>query len=431
MELKIDNELCVLIPPLQKEEYELLEKSIIKEGCRDALIVWSEKPIICKNCSSDKFKRECIDGQEVWECENCGHLHPFTPTIIDGHNRYEICRKHNIEFETKELEFDNKEDVKDWIDANQLGRRNLTDDQRQVLIGRRYNREKNRQGGTGANQYNKQTGKLAKEYKVSDRTVKNYAKVAEFYEQLEQEQPEVAKEVWSGKTWSGKTNLKKVKKEVKKKEREQQRKKIAEEGSKIKIDTPLICGDFYTSDIKDNSIDLILTDPPYPGEFLDQWDRLGEFADRVLKPSKFLIAYSGQLNLNKTIQLLNKSLIYYWTFALVHKSNKQLIMPRNIFCGWKPLLVFQKKPYKKLEDKIEDIISGSGREKNLHDWAQAEDELKYIIENFTIENEIILDPFAGSGTTLVVAKKSNRKSIGIDINEENIKIIKRRLSDAG
>ena len=119
-----------------------------------------------------------------------------------------------------------------------------------------------------------------------------------------------------------------------------QRQELAEAGSKIKTDTSLICGDFYTSDIKDSSIDLILTDPPYPGEFLEQWDRLGEFANRVLKPSKFLITYSGILHLNETIQLLNKNMIYYWTFALIHKSNKQLIMPRNLFCGWKPLLIF-------------------------------------------------------------------------------------------
>jgi len=208
-----------------------------------------------------------------------------------------------------------------------------------------------------------------------------------------------------------------------------QREDFAETGSKIKIDTPLICGDFYTSDIKENSIDLILTDPPYSKEFLPQWEKLGEFANRVLKPSKFLVAYSGILHLNETIQLLNKNMIYYWTFALIHKSNKQLIMPRNLFCGWKPLLIFQKKPFKKLEDKFEDIVDGSGREKNLHDWAQAENELDYIIKNFTIENDIILDPFAGSGTTLLAAKKNNRNSMGVDVEEENINIIKHRLSN--
>lgn len=96
MELKIDNEFHKLIPPLQEEEYKLLEKSIIDEGCRNALVIW------------DGF-------------------------IIDGHNRYEICNKHDIEFETIYKEFENREDVKEWIITNQFARRNLTTYDKSVL----------------------------------------------------------------------------------------------------------------------------------------------------------------------------------------------------------------------------------------------------------------------------------------------------------
>lgn len=79
-----------------------------------------------------------------------------------------------------------------FVDANQLGRRNLTEDQWQISIGRRYNREKKKQGGTGANQHTvKQSGKicnsakteekLSDEYKVAPRTIHHYAlKAAEF-----------------------------------------------------------------------------------------------------------------------------------------------------------------------------------------------------------------------------------------------------------
>lgn len=78
MNLKIDNEFKSLIPPLTVEEYAGLEKSILDEGCRDALIVW--------------------DG-----------------ILVDGHNRYEICTHNNVLFETSEKAFESREKVKEWI----------------------------------------------------------------------------------------------------------------------------------------------------------------------------------------------------------------------------------------------------------------------------------------------------------------------------
>ena len=88
MTITIDNEFKNLIPPLTAEEYAGLEQSIIEEGCRDALITWNG-------------------------------------ILIDGHNRYEICTKHNIDFETREFFFDSRNDVIVWIIKNQFGRRNL------------------------------------------------------------------------------------------------------------------------------------------------------------------------------------------------------------------------------------------------------------------------------------------------------------------
>ena len=129
--LNINKEFHDLIPPLTEEEYQGLEQSIVKEGCRDALVVWcdveSQKPAICKNChTSTGFDWDNIDGQEVYICVECGHIHPcFEKTIIDGHNRYSICQRHGIDFKTVNKEFDNREDVKLWIIDNQLSRRNL------------------------------------------------------------------------------------------------------------------------------------------------------------------------------------------------------------------------------------------------------------------------------------------------------------------
>jgi N6-adenosine-specific RNA methylase IME4 len=93
--LKVDNEFRDLIPPLRLDERAELEASIQQDGCRDPLTVWSG-------------------------------------TVIDGHNRYEICTRLSVPFEVVEKEFDSKVDALIWIRRNQLARRNLTDDQRAI-----------------------------------------------------------------------------------------------------------------------------------------------------------------------------------------------------------------------------------------------------------------------------------------------------------
>jgi len=89
MNIHIDPEFKKLIPPLQDDEFQQLEENILSEGCRDPLIVW-------------------------------GNI------LIDGHNRYDICKKHNIPFRTAEREFETRDDAVIWIIKNQFGRRNLS-----------------------------------------------------------------------------------------------------------------------------------------------------------------------------------------------------------------------------------------------------------------------------------------------------------------
>ncbi|MCU0440419.1 MAG: hypothetical protein MUC49_21210 [Raineya sp.] len=108
--LIIIEELRSLIPAPTEEEKSLLEKSILEEGCREALIVWKK--------SEEEF------------------------ILVDGHNRYDICTKHSINFKTTEKHFEDMESVKDWMIANQLSRRNLTELQKSFLRGLQYKQEK-------------------------------------------------------------------------------------------------------------------------------------------------------------------------------------------------------------------------------------------------------------------------------------------------
>lgn len=95
--ITIDEEFKNLIQPLTEDEFKWLEESIIKEGCRDKLVLWGN-------------------------------------TLIDGHNRYSICQKHGIPFETMQKNFASRDDVMLWMMKNQLARRNLNDFQRSEIV---------------------------------------------------------------------------------------------------------------------------------------------------------------------------------------------------------------------------------------------------------------------------------------------------------
>ncbi len=105
--LIIDPEFRDKIPPLTEDEFTLLEENILLDGAVfSPLIVW--------------------DG-----------------TILDGHNRYEIIQKHpELTYAVHKVSFANRYEAISWICKHQLGRRNLTPQQKKYLIGQRYEAEK-------------------------------------------------------------------------------------------------------------------------------------------------------------------------------------------------------------------------------------------------------------------------------------------------
>ena len=173
-------------------------------------------------------------------------------------------------------------------------------------------------------------------------------------------------------------------------------------------------GDFkkVLSDL--NDIDAIITDPPYPKEFLNCFSELGEYAAEYLKKDGFVVVYSGQFHLPEVIKRLSEHLTYVWTFALYHEGKTQLVNGVNIMCGWKPILIFSKGK-KKMRFSAYDVATSIAREKANHEWQQSESGVKHLIEIFSKPGELVVDPFAGSGTFLKVAQEMGRKAIGAEI----------------
>jgi hypothetical protein len=139
MELKIKEEFKKLISPLTPDEYKQLEINCIEEGIRDAIITWN------------------------------GY-------IIDGHNRYKIAQDWQLSYKTISKNFNNEFYVVEWMLDNQLGRRNITPEQKDYLIGKKYENEKQRQGRPQNNEDKmsplRTSEKLAQEFDISDKQVK-------------------------------------------------------------------------------------------------------------------------------------------------------------------------------------------------------------------------------------------------------------------
>jgi len=191
----------------------------------------------------------------------------------------------------------------------------------------------------------------------------------------------------------------------------------------------IICGDCLEvmKDWSDKCVDLVLTDPPYPKEFLECWSSLSQLAKQSLKDSKYCIAYSGSMFLPEVIKRISEHLIYHWQAVLVHSGANQFLHPRRVIIGQKPILIYSNGIGEKRNGYFLDTIRGPGREKEFHEWGQEFQELQGIITYFTNEDDLILDPFCGSGTTCVAAKMFGRRYIGIDISPEYCKIAEERL----
>ena len=185
--LKIDKGFQELIRPLYKNEYLQLEENLIADGCRDPITVWNG-------------------------------------VIVDGHNRYNICKKHDIPFAIEEKSFSCREEAIVWICANQLGRRNLTEESRKYLIGKQYESQKivtrkrafyrDSTGSSpdlpyetfdpnapvkGVETKKKTATQIGEEHHISHGTVEKYSIYARALEEIRKKEPEMVRKILSGR----------------------------------------------------------------------------------------------------------------------------------------------------------------------------------------------------------------------------------------
>ena len=175
------DELRDFISPLSKEESEGLEQDIIKDGISDPLIIWETTP------------------------EIAGLKNAETKTVyvlVDGHNRYRISQKYNLDFRIILRNYNGIQEVKDSMLNKQLNRRNLTLEQISYYRGLKYNNVIKSQEGLPKTinvAFN-----LAKEFKVNEKTIR---RDSEFAKGLSKLSPELRQVVLTGKTKVNKSDI--------------------------------------------------------------------------------------------------------------------------------------------------------------------------------------------------------------------------------
>ena len=216
-------------------------------------------------------------------------------------------------------------------------------------------------------------------------------------------------------------------KELKKRMKREEQKKLAEQfetGTPIDDRWKLIHNDFQDVRLEAESVDVIITDPPYPHEYIPLFESLSAFSFRALKPGGSLLIMIGQSYLPEIISTLAKHLNFHWVIAyLTVGGQSPQIWQRKINTFWKPVLWFVKGEYQ--NEWVGDVCRSDGIDKRFHEWGQSESGMADIITRFTKPGDLILDPFCGGGTTGAVALKLKRRFIGVD--KDSIETAKGRI----
>lgn len=394
----IDKEFQALIPPLSAEEKQQLEANLVADGCRDPLVVWGN-------------------------------------TLIDGHNRYEICTRLGLRFLTVAKEFDDRGHVIEWIIRNQFGRRNLIAYVRTQLALRLESvfseRAKvNQQGGQGGillKQNSAEATPIETRKEVAKAAGVSHDTVAKVKRIEADATPEVKASLAAGDV-----SINQVFTQIKKVEKQQAREAaIAVQTQTAKIQPTVEMADAIEWLDRQEPCDLLLTDPPYSTDV----DDIAAFAKSWLplalskvKPTGrafiFIGAYPAELEAYLSTAMPEQVLV--WTY----RNTLGPTPSHNYKLNWQAILYFKGKdaapldcPVMLEQFSVQDISAPDGRQGDrYHAWQKPLEIANRFIRHTTKEGDLILDPFACTGTFLIAASALGRLAKGCDISEENITI---------
>jgi len=420
MTIKIDPELKALIPPLATDEYKQLEANIIAEGCRDPLVVW--------------------DG-----------------TLIDGHNRHEICTRHGIKFDTVEKQFDSMAYARIWMRNNQKGRRNLTPAWHiEMELGNKADLleiGKKTQGRRTdlLSQNDKKLITIDEKDEVdppapptsTPKPVNTRVEIAKaagvstgqvgMAEQLKKKAPDLWEKAKAGEV-SISTAYKKVQAQEKIEKRHEEFTK--QSNTDVQENKPTIeLADCIEWIAKQKACDLILTDPPYSTDV----DDINAFAESWLplalaklkstgRAYIFVGAYPEELAAYMRVAMPTQILVWEYRNTIGPSPS------HGYKLNWQAILYYQGEDAPRIncpimleQFSVQHINAPDGRlGDRYHAWQKPMQIGEQFVRHATKQGDTVLDPFSCTGTFLLAAAKLGRIAKGCDINAENIEIAIKR-----
>ncbi len=345
-------------------------------------------------------------------------------TLLDGRHRLKAAKELGlpvVPYRTVETA-----DPEGYVLKAAVLRRHLTDDQRAMLAAKwaqQVKRQGKRADSTSGLRGPEVEDKGAREKAAEKLNVKQ-KKVKEATQVLHAA-PQVAEKVASGEV-----KLKDAMRQVKKAKREEALAELVANLPEVTERYRLICGRFQEAQLEPDSIDVILVDPPYAVEFLPEWEALGKFAARILKPGGSLVAMSGRGNITEVLTYLASNLSYHWIIAyLTPGGQSPQIWDKRVNSFWKPVLWFVKGDYAGpwLSDVATSAVNDNDKEH--HAWGQSESGFADLVEKFSKPGDLVCDPMMGAGTTGIVCLRLNRRFLGIDCDPAAFEETKRRLAE--
>ena len=414
--MKIKEEFKQLIPPLTTEEFKQLEDNCLSEGIREKILTW------------DGF-------------------------IIDGHNRFEIATRWNLEYETESKYFKDEDDVVLWMIDNQNGRRNLNDgwkyklqQKKKAILLKQGKKEMERKPISALSTIDKPKHNTQKE--IAKTLNWSTGKVAMADIVFKKATPEVEEKVLNNEITINQA-YQAIKKEEKKANFEAKKELFEKEIKTENLNQEIIFGDSVKilSNLGKKSFDLLLSDPPYGMDFKSGWNDKEKIQNDKIIDTVTLF----ENVLKETVPLLKDDAHFYLFGNINFIGDIKPIIKK--YLNLKNILIWDRKVigmgdlksygnsydiiyfgYNKVWKDLNgtrdrDLLSYSRIDpsKNIHPTEKPLDILEYLIKKSSNENDKILEPFAGGGSTLLACKNLNRFATGIEIEEQYYKLVKNRI----
>ena len=181
--------------------------------------------------------------------------------------------------------------------------------------------------------------------------------------------------------------------------------------------------------LDDGSVDLILTDPPYPKKFEHLFAQMAEVAASKLKVGGSLVTLCGHHQVIRVGHEMSLHLRFWWCGGMLHTTLKRLAGKWVCIQG-KPMLWYVRERRRVGDTQCPiDYMEGGGKDKRFHAWGQPVHWFKHWIERLTNPGDLVVDPFIGGGTTAVAAVELGRRCIGAELDPEQYAVAMDRLKD--